>query len=217
MRKGFAANKDSHRNKLWLQHNLNKVNPQTQNLTLDQCIEEKHEECLYPQSEFLSYFCGNTHNCRPSFLHDKKVANLTYSESTGKTETVYYTKTHKQQMTDLNYALNRAKLNVKNNYFIVGHEERLSEFLQFLHNALPSYFRGSQFFYNKLISDETYYQEHVKAETEGKVQPSQKTLDYLHEKLKYEILLYDFIKEEFNRKIESFRSNFKPKEIRIRV
>ena len=39
------------------------VDPNTLNLTYDQCLEQKFVDCVKPYSEFLYYFCGRTKLC----------------------------------------------------------------------------------------------------------------------------------------------------------
>ena len=163
MRHGFQGKKDNNKNRLWRETNLNEVDPKTWNITLDECIKKKvSEECLFPQSEFISYFCGNTESCRPKFLH-AKFANDSYSKS------------NHERNSDLAYALNRAKSNIKSHYFIVGHLERLEEFIQFLHNSLPRYFRGSKFFYDRMTQNSSFYFQHYDSTTAGRVTPNKST------------------------------------------
>ena len=200
-RNGYSSIKrdaNSKSNRLYNENNLKSIDPKTIDLSLDECIKKKFEECLFPQSEFLSYFCGNTNSCRPKFLHSKE-----------KEENV--------KESDLKYALNRAKNNIKSHYFIVGHLERIEEFIQFLHNSLPRYFRGAKFFYDRMTQNSSFYASHYDSSTGGRIKPNKGTYAFLREKLKYEIELFEFIKEEFDRKVEGFRMRFGDGHIAQRV
>ena len=208
-RKGLVGSSNKARNHNWFDYvkKNSLIDPETKNLSLDECIEQKFEECIYPQSEFLSFFCGNKPMCRPDFLHSKKYYRLDPSNNHKNTT---YNKSNTERKEDLNKALERAKSNIQQNYFIVGYLEKQKEFIQFVNNALPNYFRGSNFLYGKYLADGNFNKTYFNSKTAGKDSEenllSEDGRKFLNDKLKYERLLYQFIVQEFERRTSEFRS-----------
>lgn len=102
MRHGFEKSPDGKNKKEWANQNLKHINPETRNLTLDECIEQEYHECVNPVSEYMQFFCGNEERCRVDKSYALKTAahNIRY-----KYYLVGYTDRLHEFLTALHYTL----------------------------------------------------------------------------------------------------------------
>ena len=101
-------------------------------------------------------------------------------------------------------ALQRAKFNVVNYYFLVGVTEQIGEFVELLENVLPSFFKGAIEIFNENGGT------HIR-KTKVKKPLLGETIAYF-KKSKIWIMeneFYEFVKKNFNAEYKSYTSNHK--------
>ena len=86
------------------------------------------------------------------------------------------------------------------------------EFLTALHYTLPAWFKGSNYYYRQVTDPNSTFSKKFDTRTANKVIPSDKTLEFLNDKFKYEVQLYKFIKLEFKKKLVGWREEWRTTE-----
>ena len=83
--------------------------------TIDQCVEQKNQQCIDITWKYIEFFCGNTFPC----------------QSRGVPEST------------LQAGLEKAMHNVEKNFFVVGVLEQFDDTLHLFEKLLPRYFNGA--------------------------------------------------------------------------
>ena len=98
---------------------------------------------------------------------------------------------------DQDYALQMAKINVQNEYLVVGYLENLSGFLKVLETQLSSWFTGSLQLFNE---QKTKLNKEQRTTCKYQHPPTETTRKILQTALWRELELYEFIRREFDTK-----------------
>ncbi|XP_068055993.1 heparan sulfate 2-O-sulfotransferase 1 isoform X1 [Anomalospiza imberbis] len=158
--------------------------------TFDECVAAGGSDCA-PEKLWLQipFFCGHSSECCACCSDLSTLWPCGEAEKERKKERK---KVQKGRNVGSRWALEQAKYNLINEYFLVGVTEELEDFIMLLEAALPRFFRGATELYR------TGKKSHLRKTTEKKL-PTKETIAKLQQSeiWKMENEFYEFALEQF--------------------